>query len=273
MFNLHCLCATYQNLRSNNEDNYYFNTIYAHKEHYDEEHEAFITDENPHFFGIFDGLGGEENGEMASYIAAKTLAEVNSINSYYNKANKRICNINSENHSKASGSTAVIIEISRGYFRCSNIGDSRAYLLREKDIKQLSIDHTTIQTLIVTGVITKEQAQKSKYRNMLSQCLGMNEDNIKISPHIGNTELAKEGDIILICSDGLTKLSDEDINNIIINTDRKEVCSKLFNAAVKAGSKDNVTIILIYVSEQKTDKDENKSIFKKIKQAVNMFKW
>lgn len=269
MFNLHCLCATYKNMRSNNEDNYYFNSFYACKEHDSEEYESFITDENIKVFGVFDGLGGEERGEVASYIAAKTLSEVydsNDVEEYYNTANEKICDVSLKKSSKISGTTAVIIDINNGYFKCSNIGDSRAYLLRGKAIRQLSIDHTSLQTLIMTGVITKEQAEKSKYKNVLSQCLGMMEDDIKISPYIGKYEDVCEGDIFLICSDGLTKLSDEAINSIVLGTDRKKVCKRLFEETVKAGSKDNVTIILIYVSKNKMV-IENKSIFKKITQA------
>ncbi len=273
MFNLHCLCATYKNKRSNNEDNYYFNSIYADKEHSNEECEDLFTDEEVSVFGVFDGLGGEEKGELASYIAAGILGEtykINDIENYYNATNENICSAGVEKSSKISGTTAVIVDIKNGYFRCSNIGDSRAYLIREKNIKQLSVDHTSLQTLIMTGVITKEQAEKSKYKNVLSQCLGMKEDDVKISPYIGKFEVVCNGDIFIICSDGLTKLSDEHIKNIILSTDRKEVRKKLFMEAVKAGSSDNITVILIYVSKEKDlEKNKNSGTLRKLAQIFS----
>ena len=96
MINLHCLCATYKNMRINNQDNYYFNSIYANKDHNSEEQECFIADEDISVFGIFDGLGGEDKGEEASYIAAKSLSEfydLDNIERYYIEANNKICNI------------------------------------------------------------------------------------------------------------------------------------------------------------------------------------
>lgn len=262
MLKLHCLCATYRNMRTNNEDNYYFNSHYALEEHTDETHEAFLTDEKQQLFAVFDGLGGEENGETASYIAAKTLAKLGSTEGYYAAADKNIKDMTEKKSLKISGTTAVIVTICNGYFSCSNIGDSRAYLIRGGDIIQQSVDHTSLQTLLAAGIITKEQAEKSRYKNTLSQCLGINEEDIKISPYIGEAKSIEDGDIFLICSDGLTKLNDDDISKIILSGERKTVCQRLFEAAVKVGSKDNVTIILIYAA-----KGEN--IFKKIKHGIN----
>jgi len=256
-------------MRSNNEDNFCFNLFCADKEHADLKYKAFIDDKNIRFFGVFDGLGGGEKGEEASYIAAKTLLEIRSVGNYYYTANEKVSSINIAKSSNVSGSTAVIIEISQGYFRCSNIGDSRAYLIRKKNIRQLSVDHTTLQTLISRGVITKEQAEKSNYKNVLSQCLGMNENDVKICPYISEAEPVENGDIFLLCSDGLTKLDDQDINKIILETDKKDICGKLFEAAVRAGSKDNVTFILVYADSVKA---ESKSIFQKLAQIVNVFK-
>ncbi len=262
MLNLHCFCATFLNIRTNNEDNFYFNNYYAEKIHTDEAYEAVLTDKKPQLFAVFDGLGGEENGELASYIAAKTLASLNTTDGYYAEANKNICGANKNYPTKTSGTTAVIISVYNECFSCSNIGDSRAYVIRNKEIIRLSVDHTSLQALLSAGVITKEQAEKSKYKNTLSQCLGADEDNIKINPHIGETELIEDGDIFLLCSDGLTNLDDDEIKKIILSSPKESVCQRLFNSAVSAGSKDNITIIVIYASKEK-------NIFEKLKRSIN----
>lgn len=257
MFKIDCFGATYKNQRYNNEDNYYITKQYAELQHENEKFKKQFDDKIRNIFGVFDGLGGEDKGETASYYAAKTLSEFDlrcEIDRFYMYANEKICSLRTKNSSKMSGTTAVLIDIYNGKYICSNIGDSRAYLIRNNQIKQLSKDHTSMQMMIDSGVMTKEQLKNSKYHNVLSQCLGMNDDEIIISPYITETAILQDKDIFLICSDGLTgSLSNNELKDIILNTSKdSSVTDILFDAAVKGGARDNVTMMLIYVNEEKS---------------------
>ena len=261
MYKIKCITATYQNCRENNEDNYFVNSIYANMNHSDEKFAMDFTDNRKNIFAVFDGLGGEEKGEEASFTAAKALKNFKSIDEYYKKANREIY----KKTAKKSGTTAAILEIYNGSFTCSNIGDSRVYLIRNNEIRQLSKDHTSIQTMIDAGVITKEQAEKSKYKNTLSQCLGIYEEEVVISPFVGKKERLCDGDIFLICSDGLTGgVDDKEIfrtvseNGVDVNT-----VEVLFRKAVSNGARDNVTMVLLSVSVRKGN-----GIFNKIRRIV-----
>ena len=107
--------------------------------------------------------------------------------------------------------------------------------------------------MIDAGIVTKEQAKKSKYKNTLSQCLGISDNDVVISPFIGKKERLCDKDIFLICSDGLTGgLGDEEIMKIIFdNKVNGDVEDKLFEKSVLNGSRDNITIVLLYISEYK----------------------
>ncbi|MGN1318304.1 MAG: PP2C family protein-serine/threonine phosphatase [Lachnospirales bacterium] len=256
MLNINCIGATYKNLRGNNEDNYYIPNMYAQLTHEDEKFENQYNTNHRNIFGVFDGLGGEEHGEMASYIAARELGSFDlnfPIDSFYTKVNKSICDLRPEKSSKIIGTTAVLIDIFKDKFICSNIGDSRAYIIRNNNIIQLSKDHTSIQTMLDLGVVTEEELKNSKYKNMLSQCLGIKDDEIIISPYISKIMTLEDNDILLLCSDGLScGVDKEDVKNIILNSPRDiSVIEKLYAAAVNDGSKDNVTIMLLYINKPK----------------------
>ncbi len=253
MYKIKCITATYMNCRENNEDNYFVNSIYANMCHRNEKFKKNFKDNKKNIFAVFDGLGGEEKGEEASFIAAKALKKYKSIEEYYKKTSDEIYEKISMGTSKVSGTTAAILEIEKGNFVYSNIGDSRVYLIRNGTIRQLSKDHTSIQTMIDAGIVTKEQAKKSKYKNTLSQCLGISENDVVISPFIGKKERLCDKDIFLICSDGLTGgLGDEEIMKIIFdNKVNGDVEDKLFEKSVLNGSRDNITIVLLYISEYK----------------------
>lgn len=250
MYRIECYCGTFKNRRDNNEDNFFADGYYLDVCHSDEEYFVRLKDDRNLKFGVFDGLGGESKGEIASYTAASALSESENMKDYYFKANELVCKLSESRKSKISGTTVAAIEISDGRFRCSNIGDSRAYIIREGNIKQLSTDHTSLQTLIDSGLITKSQAEKSKYKNVLSQCLGMKNDEIIISPYFGEECALEDKDIILLCSDGLTEgLSDKTIKNIVLDCGRKKAVNALIQGALKGGSADNITIVILYINK------------------------
>jgi protein phosphatase len=252
MLEIYCVGATFKNYRENNEDNFFVNNHYAPENHNDMFVKKHFCDKKINIFAVFDGLGGEINGEKASYIAAKTLKKYKKLSEYYDIANERVTALKPIKSNKIVGTTAVVVEVLNGSFQCSNIGDSRAYLIRNNKIIQLSKDHTSLQMMLSMGAITEEQARKSQFKNVLSQCLGMGDDEYKISPFWGESGALLNGDIILLCTDGLTgSLSDEELKCLILENDKKRITTLLYERARQCGAKDNITMLLLYIAEKK----------------------
>ncbi|MCC8014353.1 MAG: protein phosphatase 2C domain-containing protein [Eubacterium sp.] len=205
--------------------------------------------------GVFDGLGGEERGEADSYKAAEVLGSYDGkeidFEEYFNSANREIC-ISSEGIAeKNSGTTAAVLYIDADGFIAANIGDSRIYHIRNNTIKQLTTDHTLTEALISSGVIKREDAGRSKYKNCLTRCLGMY-DNVDNMAAVTEKEKLKEGDIFVLCSDGLSgALEDEEILSFLKECkDEKNSALGLTEKAYTCGSKDNTTVIVIYVKKE-----------------------
>lgn len=259
-------CSKKGNYRENNEDNFLFGDTYMEVNHDDEiiccEYKADKV-----IMGVFDGLGGEDRGEEASFRAAKILDEYkNNIDfeTYFKNTNKEICTLKKKGAAKRVGTTAAIINFEKNYFNIANIGDSRAYIIRNNLIEQLSVDHTVVETMIESGIISREDAAKSPYKNYLSQCLGISEEEMTIEPYISDYEKLMDGDIFVICSDGLSGvLSDEEIKNIVINPNFKKsnIANVLVDKAYECGTKDNTTVIVIYVQQRFVEKI--KAVFEK----------
>lgn len=243
------VCSKKGNFRENNEDNLYVNGTYLEVNHTDRSFEYKCKTESAAVFGVFDGLGGEEKGEEASFRAAEALDKAENMEDYFNIANNSVCSIEKSDKSKQIGSTAAIVSISREGFIAANIGDSRIYYIRDNNISMLSVDHTMVETMIASGVITREDAEKNPYKNCLTQCLGMSEEEMIITPYISKMYDYKKGDIFVICSDGLSGvLSAEEILKIIReNESSVNIAEILTDKAYENGTRDNTTVIVIYV--------------------------
>lgn len=240
------VCSMKGNFREINEDNFFVNGVYMNIEHDDKYFIGKCSLNKKVCFGVFDGMGGEENGEEASYYAALALQEsyAEDIQKFYIKADNDICAI--KDGKKRAGSTAAILIFEKNYITATNIGDSRSYIIRDNKIRQLSVDHTVISNLLDVGVITREAAKNSPFRNHLTRYLGMGKD---IKPYIYESFDIKENDIFVICTDGLSGImSNEEICSFIVNNKGlPNIAYELSNAAYNKGGKDNTTVIIIYV--------------------------
>jgi len=131
------------------------------------------------------------------------------------------------------------------------LGDSRVYLLRDKQLTCLTTDHTEVNRLKELGLINDEEAKNHPRRHGLTQHLGMFPDDMKISPYFAQVVEAKAKDIFILCSDGLTDmLDDEKICQIAVSASKKgaeTVVKNLSQEALAAGGRDNVTIIAVCV--------------------------
>jgi len=220
----------------------------------------------PVCFGVFDGMGGEQYGEYAAFIAAGTFSNVsNSRLPLFGKkqrkkqekehdrnprellreacltANDSICRMASEHNGTRSGTTVAALYFHKTNVWVCNVGDSKVYLLNADEFKQISVDHTNQDSLLRQGITGRRPA--------LTQHLGIHPDEMLIEPSLSNAEL-KAGDLYLICSDGLTDmLSDKEITTVAANGKSvKERVLQLTEDALNRGGRDNVTVILCDIS-------------------------
>ncbi len=206
-------------------------------------------------------MGGANAGEEASKIAAKAVKEYiknNFIKIERDKvgleslvrkaiveANKKVFGLSRDVAKyRGMGTTLIVVLIYRGRMYIGHVGDSRVYRIRQNVFRQITKDHSYVQELVKEGSITQEEARMHPQKNVLLKAIGVEE---KISPDIITKGFVK-GDIILICSDGLTNmLEDKYIYEIIMKNvfDITVACNKLIEAANDNGGLDNVSAIII----------------------------
>ena len=269
------VCSDKGCIRSNNEDNFYFNGTHLNPENRDEHN--FFTD-NPSgseiMYGVFDGMGGEALGEEASLITAQTVKKYHdklkdgrikdnksAILKSISDANTKICNKIVESGERRIGTTFALLSISDDTAQVYNIGDSRVYLYRNKKLIQISVDDTTAQRLVNMGVITKEKAKMHEDRHKLTQHLGIFSDEMIVEPHISEKISIEKGDMFILCSDGLTDMvENEEIQSIIRKSgDCRTAAKKLVETALKNGGRDNVTVTVISADTKSLKKRQNGS--------------
>jgi protein phosphatase len=209
---------------------------------------------------VADGMGGHNAGEVASYIAIESVKEVfhknkelllakeieipQFINDALNTANERILEkSNKEERYNGMGTTITLVYIQDDEIFIGHIGDSRAYLLSNGELVQLTQDHSLVAELLRKGSISEEEAMNHPQKNIITRALGTDK-NVKID--ILSRKIKKK-DIILLCTDGLTNMvSESKIKEIIIESKDLQTASNiLINTANELGGLDNTTVMLI----------------------------
>lgn len=256
-----CTCH-HGRVRENNEDNLYFNGEILPLIHRDvNETMTLGQDMNKKLcFGVFDGMGGEQNGEEASYLAARVCTEKQAdfdgnedsgekLCEIIFEANKRICERTREKKLRRMGSTAAMLLFDKDKVWICNIGDSRIYRMRGNELIQCSVEHTD------RALVERQGGRRKPY---LTQHLGIFPDEMRIEPYCVSREV-RAGDIYLICSDGLTDmLCDEEIRAVLIREiSAKKKAEELCDAALKHGGRDNITVQTVQIEEGELKK-ENK---------------
>jgi PPM family protein phosphatase len=206
-------------------------------------------------FAVADGMGGHAHGDIASSAIIQAIDERLSVHSTGERveafsqslveANKTIKEISAANGDIIIGSTVAGLVTSESQFFVLWTGDSRAYLLREGRVKQLTLDHTEAQVLLRQGKISEQTAREWPRKNVIVHAIGVNEE-----PHIEITrgEL-KRGDVFVLCTDGLTNhVTDAELGQLAANRDPKGACVDLIRLALERGGTDNVTVIAVTCS-------------------------
>ena len=214
---------------------------------------------------VADGMGGGKGGEVASRITAETLPNVaheelvevlggrkldpaNILRMGMERANNQVRNKGVEHRAMSGmGTTCVAAILNDGVLTVANAGDSRAYLLRGDKLNQITNDHSEVWQQVLAGKMTREEAQKSKFRNRISKSIGLHDE---VRPEI-DTFTLQEGDTFLLCSDGLTtEVTDGEIANILASAPTAQAaCDQLTDLALKKGGSDNITVVALRYGE------------------------
>jgi len=241
------------NVRDNNEDNFYINGVYKQETNAARLSHLDTSERDSHVFSVCDGMGGESLGELASLRAIELLKQTpaeklyESPEDYMQRANRLICDEIEKNNRKRIGTTASVLMIKDETCRICHIGDSRIYRLREGKLVQLTKDHTRVQQMIDAGIIKKEDAGKSRQKHVLTQHLGIFPSEFLIEPQMIIDEDVRNGDLFLLCSDGLTDmLTDEQIGAQLVSSENvSDIATALIQSALDQGGKDNITVVVV----------------------------
>lgn len=207
---------------------------------------------------LADGMGGHNAGEVASQSAVKFIAErlkgvldapadaeiPAELTDAIERANDKVYRMSAESTAHSGmGTTVVAAYIDGGAVYVANVGDSRAYVVKSDGMDQITTDHSVVEELVKSGTITHEEARVHPQRNIITRAVGT-EPSIRTD--VFECECSS-GDVLLLCSDGLsTMLKDDEIEAIIKREEtlEKTVCN-LVDAAKERGGLDNITVICI----------------------------
>jgi serine/threonine protein phosphatase PrpC len=245
------ICCEAGSVLQKNEDNFYLNGVYKTIDQANQDFFKETAFKSKGLFAVFDGIGGESYGELASTIAASLLCEYAKkilaqkqkyIPQFFHEANRRICLEAKKRHVNI-GTTLVMAAIIKKQLLVYNLGDSRAYLLQGDDLICLTKDHTTPPRTINRTSIAAFPYQRS---HRLSQYLGIPEDEFIIEPHNAGMELLA-GDKILLCSDGITDMLNSDMikSILLMSIDPGDMARKLVDISIAEGGKDNTTALIL----------------------------
>jgi len=223
---------------------------------------------------VADGMGGHAAGEVASALAADVIRRLyydlegpvpKVLTSVFAAANRAILEYAAEHpECKGMGTTCTVLAFRDRQAWLGHIGDSRAYILRDRKLVQLSEDQTLVAKLVHDGTLTQEQADRSPMHNVILQALGTSQ---QIRPMIGAKGLPLEfGDVLILCSDGVSGLvPDAKIAELAGRLPPQEACNALIEAALAAGGHDNASLGVFTVAEAAEPKSAPEPTTRRIK--------
>ena len=231
-------------IRGNNEDNFY---AHGHiREDYqsceDASFEGEVRSDDNECFAVFDGMGGEALGEVASFVAASHTADFVKDKEHYEEyiyelseiLNKKVCEETQARSLVLMGTTAAMVQFCHSAVYILNAGDSRVYRLSRRELIQISTDHTS-------------RAWGGK---AITKFLGLPEEGGPLSPYLAEAKY-RPGDIYLICSDGVTDMLDDDEIAAILGQKKPAavICRELVDQALEKGGADNTTAIVCKIRQ------------------------
>ena len=214
-------------------------------------------------FAVADGMGGAQAGEVASRIAAGAFEDTpegegpaeGQLEEIAQHANSEIHKLAQEDSSRAGmGTTLTAAMLRDDEVAFGHVGDSRAYVLRDGELKRLTKDHSLVEELRRQGRLTEEQAEEHPQRSIITRALGP-EPKVIVDTM---TFPARPGDVFLLCSDGLTTMvSDDEIRDILFGSKNlRTAVNRLVEAANRGGGRDNITAVAFRVAEEGEEQED-----------------
>jgi protein phosphatase len=224
--------------------------------------DAYVV--QPPLFAVADGMGGAQAGEVASKLAKAALEDTDPgalsgperVNSLIQEANRRVHErSNADPATSGMGTTMTVALVEGNSVAIGHVGDSRAYLVRDGRLEQLTEDHSLVNELLKSGKLSPEEAETHPQRSVITRAVGTDPDVDVDSFTID----AQDGDIFVICSDGLTDMVDDhDILDVIEHNlrDLDRAARELVSAANRGGGEDNITVVAFEIVPDGRDVEE-----------------
>jgi serine/threonine protein phosphatase PrpC len=217
----------------------------------------------PPLFAVADGMGGARAGEVASQMATQALEEreessdppEQQLTLLAQKANREIYDLAERDESRRGmGTTLTAAMVTETEVAIGHVGDSRAYRLRDGALEQLTRDHSLVAELERTGQISPEAAEHHPQKSIITRALGP-EPDVEVDTY---SVPAREGDVFLLCSDGLTGMvSDDELAAILRSSPSlDDAATSLVRAANQGGGKDNISVVLFRLGDDADDGQE-----------------
>lgn len=214
--------------------------------------DAFANCPELGLWAVADGAGGHEAGEVASAMLVGALSSIPAAlqaEEVLAQLRMRVTAVHTALRSEAArrgadamASTIVILLVRGSHFLCLWSGDSRAYLLREGTLVQITHDHSLVQGLVDAGAITAEQAERHPHANVVTRAIGAPEDTGELDKVTG---VVACGDRFLLCSDGVSKVLDAAGIASALMADHADPAWAMIRTAIGGGSRDNVTALVV----------------------------
>src|ERR671933_1139790 len=218
--------------------------------------DVYVVD--PPIFAIADGMGGAKAGEVAAALAADVLrgeggSGEEALVTLIQEANRRVYERASEDAAKSGmGTTMTVALLEDSHVRIGHVGDSRAYLIRDGELSQLTDDHSLVGELVRSGKLAPEDAETHPQRSVITRVLGTDPD-VNVDPFSVET---RSGDLFLLCSDGLYSMVGNDRILELVERNRRDLdaaAKALIAAANKGGGEDNITIVAFEIAPPPPD--------------------
>jgi protein phosphatase len=216
--------------------------------------DAYVIE--PPLFAIADGMGGAQAGEVASGLATAALKESAAngggeqrIADLIQEANRRVYDRSSRDpNTSGMGTTITVALVEDDHVSFGHVGDSRAYLIRDAQMEQLTEDHSLVNELLKTGKLSREEAETHPQRSVITRALGTDPD-VDVDTF---SVRAESGDLFLLCSDGLTDMVSEVSILDVVERNREDIdgaLRALVKAANRGGGQDNITVVAFEIAD------------------------
>lgn len=216
--------------------------------------DSVLNEESSRLYGVADGMGGHNGGDIASKMAVLMLPRIlesmmpseENLHDGFQQVNALIFEEQKKDAVLSGmGTTLTVLWEKENSIVLGHIGDSRAYRMRKGKIEQLSTDHSVVGEMVREGLITEEQALQHPYRNVITQAVGTSES---LTPDIKTIEKQK-GDKYVLCSDGLYEyVSKEEMCDLLMRFSPEDAAEQMIEKALEEGGRDNVTVLIAEVA-------------------------